>query len=248
MVKGKKVVVILPAFNAAETLNKTYDEIPFDLVDELILTDDHSSDDTVEIARKLGIDHIIVHPENLGYGANQKSCYKKALNIGADIVIMLHPDYQYTPKLMPSMLYLVANDIYDVVLGSRILSRGAIAGGMPYYKYVANRFLTLVQNILMRQKLSEYHTGYRCFSAKALQAITYDKNSDDFIFDNEILAQLCYANMRIGEVSCPTKYFPEASSINLRRSIIYGVGVLKVSFKYFLHRHRIVKFKLFRSQ
>lgn len=246
MVNKKKVVVVLPAYRAENTLEPTYKEIPFSLVDEVILTDDYSDDNTVKKAEELGIEHIITHEQNKGYGANQKSCYAKALDLGADIVVMLHPDYQYTPKLIPSMLYLVANDIYDVVLGSRILGKGAIEGGMPWYKYVANRILTLLQNILMNQKLSEYHTGYRCFSNVALKSISYQNNSDDFIFDNEMLAQLCSSKMRIGEVSCPTSYFPEASSINFKRSVVYGFGVIGVSIKYFLHHSKIRKSKLFK--
>jgi len=244
MINGKKVVVVLPAYNAENTLRKTYKEIPFTLVDDIILTDDFSSDDTLKIAQELGISHIIPHQSNKGYGANQKSCYSKALEIEADIIIMLHPDYQYTPQLIPSMVYLVANNVYDVVLGSRILGKGALEGGMPIYKYVANRFLTLFQNIFMNQKLSEYHTGYRCFSAEAIRAISFQKNSDDFIFDNEMLAQLCHKKMRIGEVSCPTKYFPEASSINLKRSITYGFGVLKVSLFYFFHTLGVFRYRL----
>jgi len=247
MVNNKKVVVVLPAYNAARTLPQTYKEIPFDIVDDLILTDDYSTDNTVEIGKSLGIEHIIVHEKNRGYGGNQKSCYTKALELGADIVIMLHPDYQYTPKLIPSMVYLIANDVYDVVLGSRILNKGALKGGMPVYKYIANRLLTLFQNILMGQKLSEYHTGYRVFSKKALQAIPYQDNSEDFVFDNQMLGQLCYANMEIGEVSCPTKYFPDASSINFSRSVTYGLGVLGVSIQYFLHKNTFIKSKLFKG-
>ncbi len=247
MVNNKKVVVVLPAYNAARTLPQTYKEIPFDIVDDLILTDDYSTDNTVEIGKSLGIEHIIVHEKNRGYGGNQKSCYTKALELDADIVIMLHPDYQYTPKLIPSMVYLIANDVYDVVLGSRILNKGALKGGMPVYKYIANRLLTLFQNILMGQKLSEYHTGYRVFSKKALQAIPYQDNSEDFVFDNQMLGQLCYANMQIGEVSCPTKYFPDASSINFLRSVTYGLGVLGVSIQYFLHKNTFIKSKLFKG-
>lgn len=245
MIQNKKVVVVLPAYNAARTLQQTYAEIPFDIVDEVILTDDHSADNTVALGEQLGIQHIIVHKKNRGYGGNQKSCYQRALALEADIIVMLHPDYQYTPKLIPSMVYLIANNIYDVVLGSRILNKGARKGGMPFYKYVSNRVLTLFQNILMGQKLSEYHTGYRAFSRKALESIAYDSNSEDFIFDNQMLAQLCFANMEIGEVSCPTKYFPEASSINFKRSVVYGLGVIGVSVTYFLHRRGIVKSKLF---
>jgi len=247
MVNNKKVVAVLPAYNAERTLKQTYKEIPFDLVDAVILTDDHSNDQTVEVAKEIGIQHIIVHDQNKGYGANQKSCYTKALDLGADIIIMLHPDYQYTPKLIPSMVYLIANDVYDVVLGSRILGKGALRGGMPIYKYIANRFLTLFQNILMGQKLSEYHTGYRCFSAEAIRSIPYMRNSDDFIFDNQMLAQLCYKDWRMGEVSCPTKYFAEASSINFKRSMTYGLGVLNVSIRYFLHKRTPLKSSLFKS-
>lgn len=245
MLHSKKIVVILPAYNAEKTLQKTFEEIPFDIVDEVILTDDCSSDRTVQLANEIGIEHIIEHKTNIGYGGNQKSCYKRALAIGADIIVMLHPDYQYTPKLIPSMAYLVANDIYDVVLGSRILGKGAIKGGMPIYKYTANRILTLFQNIMINQKLSEYHTGYRCFSKKALLKINFKDNSDDFIFDNEILAQCCFHRFRIGEVSCPTKYFEEASSINFRRSVIYGLGIIRVSIQYFLHKSKILKSRLF---
>lgn len=245
MLHSKKIVVILPAYNAEKTLQKTFEEIPFDIVDEVILTDDFSSDQTVKLANKIGIQHIIEHKTNIGYGGNQKSCYKRALAIGADIIVMLHPDYQYTPKLIPSMAYLVANDIYDVVLGSRILGKGAIQGGMPIYKYIANRILTLFQNIMINQKLSEYHTGYRCFSKDALLKINFKDNSDDFIFDNEILAQCCFHGFRIGEVSCPTKYFEEASSINFRRSVVYGLGIIRVSIQYFLHNNKILKSRLF---
>lgn len=241
MINGKKVVVILPAYNAAQTLEQTYREIPFDLVDEVVLTDDKSSDNTVEVARKLGINHIIEHKKNRGYGGNQKSCYTKALEIGADIVIMLHPDYQYTPALIPSMVHLIANGTYPVVLGSRILGKGALKGGMPLYKYIFNRMLTLTQNILMNQKLSEYHTGYRAFSADVLRAINYNANSDDFVFDNQMLAQIFYKGYEIAEITCPTKYFDEASSINFRRSSIYGLGVLKVSLQYRLNKWGVMK-------
>ncbi len=247
MIDNKKVVVVLPAYNAALTLQQTYNEIPFNIVDDVILTDDHSTDNTLKVGKSLGIQHIIEHKKNRGYGGNQKSCYNRALELDADIIIMLHPDYQYTPKLIPSMTYLIANDIYDVVLGSRILNKGALKGGMPLYKYIANRILTLFQNILMGQKLSEYHTGYRAFSKEALLSIPYQENSEDFVFDNQMLGQLCYANMQIGEVSCPTKYFPEASSINFSRSVTYGLGVLGVSIKYFLHKNRLIKSKLFKA-
>jgi len=245
MINNKKIIVVLPAYNAAKTLQRTFEEIPFDVVDEVIITDDFSHDETISIANKIGIQHILEHDENKGYGANQKSCYKKALELKADIIVMLHPDYQYTPKLIPAMCTLVANDLYDVVLGSRILSKGALKGGMPLYKYISNRILTFIQNILMNQKLSEYHTGYRCFDAKFLQQIDFENNSDDFIFDNEILAQCCYVKARIGEISCPANYFEEASSINFKRSLIYGLGVLRVSMSYFLQKTKLFSFSLF---
>jgi glycosyltransferase involved in cell wall biosynthesis len=232
MILGKKLVIVLPAYNAAKTLEQTYAEIPFDIVDDVILVDDNSKDNTTEVASSLGIKHIIVHASNKGYGGNQKSCYNKAIELNADIVIMLHPDYQYTPKLIHSMAYIIANGLYPVVFGSRILSKGAIKGGMPWYKYVANRILTSFQNILMNEKLSEYHTGYRAFSGEVLKGINYNLNSDDFVFDNQMIAQIFRKNFEIGEITCPTKYFPEASSINLKRSIIYGLGVLKVSMQY----------------
>lgn len=243
MIDDKKIVVVLPAYNASKTLEKTFKEIPFNIVDEVILVDDKSSDNTVEVGKKLGINHIISHEENKGYGGNQKSCYNKATDIGGDIVIMLHPDYQYTPKLIQSMAYVIANGLYPVVLGSRILGKGALKGGMPWYKYVANRFLTLVQNILLNQKLSEYHTGYRAFSGEVLRSVNYNVNSDDFVFDNQMLAQIFYKGFEIGEITCPTKYFPEASSINLKRSTIYALGVLKVSLVY-----RLTKWGLMRPK
>lgn len=235
----------MPAYNAEKTLEQTYNEIPFDIVDQVILTDDCSKDETVTTAKKLGISEIIIHDQNKGYGGNQKSCYKRALELGADIVIMLHPDYQYTPKLIHSISYIIANDLYPVVCASRILGKGARKGGMPLIKYIANRFLTLFQNILMNQKLSEYHTGYRAFSAEVLKSVHYEHNSDDFIFDNEILAQIFYKGFEIGEVTCPTKYFEEASSINLSRSFIYGLGVLRVSILYRLSKWGLIKSKLF---
>jgi len=247
MYKGKKVVVVLPAYNAAKTLEKTYREIPFDLVDEVILCDDHSRDNTAELGRSLGIRHVIVHERNKGYGGNQKSLYNKALEIGGDIVIMLHPDYQYTPKLIPSMVNIIGEELYPVVLGSRILGMGARKGGMPKYKYVANRFLTFTQNTLVHYKLSEYHTGYRAFSREVLQAIDYNRNSDDFVFDNEMLSQIIYAGFDIAEVTCPTKYFDEASSINFRRSMKYGLGVLRVSFNHWLQRTGLGKFEIYRK-
>jgi glycosyltransferase involved in cell wall biosynthesis len=245
MLKNKKIIVVLPAYNAAKTIQKTFEEIPFDIVDEVILTDDFSKDETIAIAKKIGIQHIIEHDKNKGYGANQKSCYQKALELNADIIVMLHPDYQYTPKLIPAMCTLIAHDLYDVVLGSRILSKGAIKGGMPMYKYVSNRILTLVQNILMNQKLSEYHTGYRCFDTKILRQIDFENNADDFVFDNEILAQCCFIKARIGEISCPANYFEEASSINFNRSVVYGLGVLRVSISYFLQKTKLFSFSIF---
>lgn len=245
MVNGKKVVAVMPAYNASKTLQQTYDEIPFDIVDDVILVDDHSTDDTSDVAKKVGIKHVITHQENLGYGGNQKSCYNKALNIGADIVIMVHPDYQYTPKLIHSMVYMIANDLYPVVLASRILGKGALKGGMPIYKYIANRILTFSQNILMNQKLSEYHTGYRAFSKEVLESINYNINSNDFVFDNQMLAQIFYKGFEIAEVTCPTKYFDEASSINFKRSSIYGLGVLLTSVKYFFAKLGLVKPKIF---
>lgn len=245
MYKTKKVIVVLPAYNAAATLEKTYREIPLDLVDEVILCDDASTDNTVALARSLGILHVITHDKNKGYGGNQKSLYNKALELGGDIVIMLHPDYQYTPLLIPSMVNIIGEELYPVVLGSRILGKGALAGGMPLYKYIANRFLTMTQNFLVNYKLSEYHTGYRAFSKEVLQGINYNVNSDDFVFDNQMLSQIIYKGFDIGEVTCPTKYFAEASSINLKRSTIYGLGVLAVSFKHFLQRIGLAKFKIY---
>lgn len=233
---------MLPAYNAALTLEKTYREIPHEIVDEVILVDDNSNDQTCEIAEKIGINHIIQHEKNLGYGGNQKTCYKKALDLGADIIVMLHPDYQYTPKLLNSMCLLIANELYDVVLGSRILGKGALKGGMPIHKYFFNRVLTFIQNILMDQKLSEYHTGYRAYSAQVLLKIPFEKNSDNFVFDNQILAQICFNNFQIAEITCPTKYFRDASSINLAQSIIYGIGVLKTSMQYFLAKTFNIKF------
>jgi glycosyltransferase involved in cell wall biosynthesis len=246
MILGKKLVVVLPAYNAALTLEKTYREIPFDIVDELVLVDDASRDHTVEVAKQLNIQHVIRHEKNTGYGGNQKTCYRKALDIGADIVIMLHPDYQYTPKLIHSMAYLIAQDLYPVVLGSRILGKGALKGGMPMYKYIFNRFLTLSQNILVSQKLSEYHTGYRAFSKEVLEKINLDANSDDFVFDNQMLSQIIYAGYEIAEVTCPTKYFPEASSINFSRSMKYGWGCLAVSLKHRFNKWGWMKSKMYR--
>lgn len=246
MIKDKKVVVVLPAYNAALTLAKTFAEIPFPLVDEVVLVDDASNDNTLEIAKQLGIEHVIKHDQNKGYGGNQKSCYKKALDLGGDIIVMLHPDYQYTPKLIESMAFLIANEVYPVVLGSRILGKGALKGGMPIYKYIANRFLTLFQNVLMNQKLSEYHTGYRAFSKEIFAKINIDVNSDDFIFDNQMLAQVCYAGFEIAEITCPTKYFEEASSINFKRSSVYGLGVLSVSLSYRLNKWGVLNSTVFK--
>ncbi len=245
MLKDKKICVVLPAYNAALTLRKTYEEIPLHIVDEVILVDDHSSDDTLRVAQELNIQHIIHHAENKGYGANQKSCYNKALELNADVVVMLHPDYQYTPKLIESMVYMIVNGVYPVVLGSRILGKGAIKGGMPRYKYFFNRCLTLFQNLLMNQKLSEYHTGYRAFSGDVLRKINYMVNSDDFVFDNQMLAQIFYAGAEIAEITCPTKYFPEASSINFKRSVQYGIGVLWTAIQYRLQKWHIAHFKIF---
>jgi len=241
LINGKRIVVVLPAYNAAKTLEATVREIP-DVVDECILVDDHSSDDTAEVARRLGI-NVEVHPKNRGYGGNQKTCYAKALEHGADVVVMLHPDYQYTPLLVTPLATMIAYGVYDVALGSRILGGGALRGGMPLYKYVANRFLTAFQNVMTGAKLSEYHTGFRAFSRELLQALPIEKNSDDFVFDNQFLAQAVLRGARMGEISCPTKYFPEASSINFRRSSIYGLGVLKTSMEF-----RLAKWGLYRPE
>ena len=246
MYKDKRVIVVMPAYNAAATLKQTLDEIPMDLVDEVVLCDDASKDNTVDEAQKLGIKHIIIHDTNKGYGGNQKSLYNKALELDGDIVIMLHPDYQYTPKLIPSMVNIIGEGLYPVVLGSRILGKGALKGGMPVYKYIANRFLTLSQNILVNYKLSEYHTGYRAFSSEVLESINFNGNSDDFIFDNQMLSQIIFSKFDIGEVTCPTKYFEEASSINFTRSSKYGLGVLAVSVKHFIARLGLYKSKIYR--
>jgi glycosyltransferase involved in cell wall biosynthesis len=245
MINGKKIVVVLPAYNAALTLKRTYDEIPFDIVDDVVLVDDHSKDNTSEVGRELGIRHVIRHEQNKGYGGNQKTCYDTALSIGADIVIMLHPDYQYTPKLIQSMSYMIANDLYPSVFGSRILGKGALKGGMPMYKYIFNRCLTFTQNVLINQKLSEYHTGYRAFNREILETISYHENSDDFVFDNQMISQIFYAGFEIAEITCPTKYFPEASSINFRRSMKYGFGVLGVSFTHFFNKLGLAKNRIY---
>ena len=245
MIYDKKITVVLPAYNAEKTLEQTYGEIPANIVDEIILVDDLSSDNTIQKAREIGIRHVIEHKTNKGYGGNQKSCYNKALELNSDIVVMLHPDYQYTPRLIHSMCYIIANGLYDAVLGSRILGKGALKGGMPLYKYLSNRVLTFLQNLLMNQKLSEYHTGFRAFSRKVLESIDYETNSDDFIFDNQMIAQIFMAGFEIAEVTCPTRYFPEASSINLRRSLKYGLGVLGVSLSYLLHKSGLCRFAIF---
>ncbi len=247
MFNNKKVIVVLPAYNAAATLEQTYNEIPFDIVDEVILCDDASRDETVKVGKRLGINHIIIHQQNKGYGGNQKSLYNKALELGGDIVIMLHPDYQYTPKLIPAMVSIIGNELYPVVLGSRILGNGALIGGMPIYKYIANRFLTFTQNVLVNHKLSEYHTGYRAFSREVLEGINFNQNSDDFVFDNEMLSQIIYAKYGIGEITCPTKYFEEASSINFSRSMKYGLGVLRVSLNHFLNRIGVLNLKMYQK-
>jgi glycosyltransferase involved in cell wall biosynthesis len=242
MIGNKRVVVVLPAYNAEKTLKKTYNEIPFDIVDEVILVDDASRDHTVSVAKELNI-KTILHPKNSGYGANQKTCYKVALEVQADIIVMLHPDYQYSPKLIGAMTYLLASNEYDVVLASRILGGTALRGGMPLYKYISNRFLTFVQNVMMGAKLSEYHTGYRAYTRQVLENIPWNLNSDDFVFDNQFLAQVIYADFRIGEITCPTKYFAEASSINFKRSMKYGIGCLITAIFF-----RLQKWNLIHSQ
>ena len=244
MLNGKKIITVMPAYNAAKTLEQTYRDVPLDMVDEIILVDDGSSDATVAKARELGLT-TFVHKVNLGYGRNQKTCYREALRRNADIVVMVHPDYQYSPKLIVAMAGMIAYGEYDVVLASRILGKGALKGGMPLYKYVSNRFLTAFQNILLRQKLSEYHTGFRAFSGEVLANLPLEENTDDFVFDNEMLAQVSYFDYRIGEISCPTKYFAEASSISFRRSVKYGFGVLATSMQYRLQKMRLGKFRIF---
>lgn len=245
MLNNKKIAIVLPAYNAAQTLGKTYRELPFEIVDFVIMVDDCSRDKTCEIGEQLGIKTIIRHDKNKGYGGNQKTCYTKALETGADIIVMVHPDYQYTPKLIYAMSSIIANGVYPVVLGSRILGRGAIKGGMPVYKYFFNRFLTLLQNVLIHQKLSEYHTGYRAFSADVLRDISFMNNSDDFVFDNEILSQVFMKGYEISEITCPTTYTKESSSINFSRSIKYGFGVLRVSVLYRLSKWKLAKSKLY---
>jgi glycosyltransferase involved in cell wall biosynthesis len=246
MLNGKKIVIVLPAYNAALTLERTYKEIPFDIVDDVVLVDDNSRDDTVGEGQRLGIKHIIKHETNKGYGGNQKSCYKKALELGADIVIMLHPDYQYTPKLIRAMASLISEGVYDVVIGSRILGKGALNGGMPLYKYFFNRVLTFAQNILMGQKLSEYHSGYRAFKSAAILKTNYLNNSDDFVFDNQILAQIIYNGYEIAEITCPTRYEKDSSSINFSRSIKYGLGCMQTALLFFLAKRKIYTSTLFK--
>jgi glycosyltransferase involved in cell wall biosynthesis len=245
MLNGKKITVVMPAFNAEKTLETTFSEIPFDIVDNVILVDDASTDNTSEVASRLGIKNIIRHELNKGYGGNQKTCYDNAIALGSDIIVMVHPDYQYTPKLIPAMVSIIANDLYPVVLASRVLGGGALRGGMPRYKYIFNRFLTLSQNVLIGQKLSEYHTGYRAFSKEVLQNIDYHANSDDFVFDNQMLAQIFFAGFEIAEVTCPTKYFTEASSISFKRSVKYGLGVLSTSVKYRFQKWGLAKYRIF---
>jgi glycosyltransferase involved in cell wall biosynthesis len=246
MYNNKKVVIVLPAYNAAQTLAQTYAEIPMDVVDEVVLVDDASKDNTSELAKELGIKHVIRHDQNKGYGGNQKTCYNKALSLNADIVVMLHPDYQYTPKLLLAMISIIGNEVYPVVFGSRILGKGALNGGMPMYKYIFNRMLTLTQNILINQKLSEYHTGYRAFSAEVIRAVNFEANSDDFVFDNQMVSQIFYKGFEIGEVTCPTKYFEEASSINFKRSVEYGLGCLKVCFIHLFCKLGVMKSQLYK--
>jgi glycosyltransferase involved in cell wall biosynthesis len=244
VILGKKLIVIMPAYNAELTLRTTYEELPHDYVDEVILVDDASRDRTSEIARELGI-KTIIHLENKGYGGNQKTCYAEALSCGADIVIMVHPDYQYSPRLVTAMASMIASGHYDVVLGSRILGGMALKGGMPLYKYIANRLLTLLENMALGVKLSEYHTGFRAFTREVLETLPLGENSDDFVFDNEMLVQTVYFGFRIGELSCPTKYFEEASSINFSRSVKYGFGVISSTLRYMLQRSGIKRFSIF---
>jgi glycosyltransferase involved in cell wall biosynthesis len=247
MLNGKKIVVVMPAYNAAKTLERTHGDLPVEFVDEVILVDDGSQDSTAEIAVKLGL-VTFVHRKNLGYGRNQKTCYREALGRGADIVVMVHPDYQYSPRLIVSLAGMLAYGEYDAALGSRILGVSTLKGGMPRYKYIANRFLTLFQNILMGHKLSEYHTGYRAFSRQVLQSLPLEENSDDFVFDNQMLAQIIFFGFRIGEISCPTRYFAEASSINFRRSVKYGFGVLATSLQFRLQKLHLANFGIFREE
>ncbi len=244
MINGRKVIVVMPAYNAERTLRQTYDEIPHEIVDDVVLVDDASQDHTVRVAEELAI-HTIAHAQNRGYGGNQKTCYKTALELGADIVIMLHPDYQYTPKLIRAMASLLSEGLFDCVLGSRILGVGALRGGMPIYKYISNRVLTAVQNLIIGYKLSEYHTGYRGFTQEVLQALPLESNSEDFVFDNQMLAQIIYGGYRIGEITCPTRYNEDSSSINFGRSVIYGLGVLKTSMMFRLQKWGLARSEIF---
>jgi glycosyltransferase involved in cell wall biosynthesis len=244
MLNEKKILVVLPAYNAEKTLEKTYEEIPFNIVDKVLLVDDDSADDTVAIAKRLDMETFL-HDRNYGYGRNQKTCYLEALRHEADIVVMVHPDYQYTPKLITAVASMIAFDVYDVVLGSRIIGGGALIGGMPVYKYIANRFLTAMENLLLGSKLSEFHTGYRAFSRNVLESIPFLETSDNFVFDNEMLAQIIFSGYRVGEISCPTKYFEEASSIKLWDSTVYGIGVLKTSLKFRMQKWGVGKFRIF---
>jgi glycosyltransferase involved in cell wall biosynthesis len=245
MLLGRKVVVVLPAYNAASTLEMTFSEIPHDIVDEVVLADDDSRDETLAVAHRLGIRHVVKHDRNRGYGGNQKTCYRTALSLGADIVVLLHPDYQYTPKLVRAMVSVLAEDVYDIVLGSRILGGGALRGGMPLYKYVSNRFLTALENVVIGQKLSEYHTGFRAYTRRVLDALPFEENSDDFVFDNELLVQAHFWGFRIAELTCPTKYFPEASSIDFARSLKYGILCCSTAAKFRLERLGLGHFRLF---
>ena len=244
MIQGKKIVVVMPAYNAEKTVRRTWEELPHDLVDEVVLVDDASADATVRVARELGI-RVVVHPKNAGYGANQKTCYREALGLGAEVVVMIHPDYQYSPRLVTAMASMIVSGHYDVVLGSRILGGQAIRGGMPVYKYVANRFLTFIGNLALGVKLSEYHTGFRAYRREVLEAVPLDRNSDDFVFDNQILAQAVHFGFRIGEISCPTRYFPEASSIDFLRSVRYGFGVLNTSVRFLLRKSGVARPAIF---
>lgn len=246
MLNRKKLIVVMPAYNAARTLERTYHDLPFDIIDEVLLVDDASADTTVEVARSLGLPTFL-HEKNMGYGKNQKTCYREALKRGADIIVMVHPDYQYSPKLVLPLAAMIAVGEYDVVIASRILGNGALKGGMPLYKYIANRFLTAFQNLMIGQKLSEYHTGYRAFSRKVLEYLPLEENTNDFVFDNEMLAQIVFFQFKIGEISCPTKYFEEASSINFTRSIRYGLGVLSTSLQFRLQKMGLGSFRIFAS-
>lgn len=245
MIAGKKIVVVMPAYNAEATLEKTFNEIPRDIVDHVVVVDDCSTDNTSELAKNLGVDSVLKHESNKGYGGNQKTCYKKALDLGADVVVMVHPDYQYDPRLISAMASPIANGVFDCMLGSRILGIGALKGGMPIYKFIANRLLTLFQNILIPYKLSEYHTGYRAFSSEVLKGLPLNKNSDDFIFDNQMLVQIIGAGFSIGEVTCPTKYLEDSSSISIPRSAKYGLCVIATTIEYKLHKLKLIKSEKF---